>query len=108
MTIFRFRSSYVKGRKRSPLVGYIWTALTLLYLAAVIVGPYFLAPAIFDSDSPSRSEIREARLIIGAPLMLALASFFGWAYLRDRNGARSGLSREEIAPIDDPSKEWHA
>ena len=47
---------HVRGRKVTPR-GWLISAIILLYFAAMLVGPYYLAPMLSGDGSPTRHDI---------------------------------------------------
>jgi len=76
----------------------------LLYFAAILVGPYYLAPMLSGDGSSTRHDINGARFLISSPGILAVLIFPLLIVRSNRKSGPAPESRISIAPLDEPNK----
>ena len=108
MTIFRFKPTYIKGRKQRPVLTALWYAFAILAVAAFFFGPFYLAQQLYDVDAPTGDQIRAARALIAAVIVAPFAAGVAWMWWQSRGAEGAWVRRRTEMRIDDPSKHSRA
>ena len=96
-------ASTAKSYRKRPVATVIWLVLPVALLVGLVFGPHYLAEQIYDTPSPTRAQVRTARLIIGSPIVVPFLGFMVWAFWTQRKADRHMRGRADHT-FDDPSK----
>ena len=106
MTIFPFKVTYIKGRKRSRVRPVLWNIFAVVAIAAMVLGPFYLASELFGTPTPSARQIREARAIICAAILAPFAILIARMMWQSRGAERTWVRRRMDTRLKDSSKRW--
>ena len=104
MTTSPFKPSYIKGRKPKPFVTFLWSAFAILAVLAYFFAPPYLARELSGVAEPSRDQVKAARALIAAAIVLPFVLGMAWLTWRSRNAQLQTVERRPRAPLDDSSK----
>ena len=97
-------ASTAKSYRKRPVATVVWLVVPVALLIGLVLGPHFLAEELYDTATPTRSQIRTARFIIGSPIAIPFLVFMVWAFWSQRKSDRHMRGRAAAPMIDDPSK----
>ena len=104
MTTSLFKPSLIKGRKTRPVVTVLWNAFAILAILAFFFAPPYLARELSGVTEPSRDQVKAARALIAAAIVLPFVLGMAWLAWRSRNAQSQTAERRPRAPLDDSSK----
>jgi hypothetical protein len=104
MTISRFKPSYIKGRKKRPVLRFVWNAFAVVAIVAFFFGPSYLAPELYNTAHPTGDQIRAARALICAAILAPFAVLFGLMWWQSRGAQGAWMRRRTEARLEDSSK----
>ena len=104
MTIFPYKTSYIKGRKARPVVTFLWYVFAIVAVLAFFFAPPYLARELSGVAEPSRDQIKAARALIAAAIALPAVLGTAWVAWRSRNAQPGTIERRPRAPLEDSSK----
>ena len=111
--VWVFRRSTPSGRRLQvtlesyrtrPLASTAWTIIIVGIVYMIVAGKYHLASVLYDTQVPTREELKAAKALIAAFILVPMAAVFGRILWRARK-AEPVPPRRPHAPMLDASKQ---